>query len=1223
LNKSNFGISVILSSILCTCVDAQIMDIGTNFYRDYLDFAQNKGVFKPQDNPLTFVQRNGSNLVFNKIPDNSARNNKGNYTSLGRNFVVTATHVEERSNATDYNEKRGWFGNTMYEYLTRHSATPTSKIYNTETTYLRTNKYIVEGNIDPIDIPGLDLSPASRDDQDAAEAEVRKVEDYFKEIKNRGGANGNNIFAYQAGTGLLSLEKPRIDPVSGHRTGGYDTVIDKDDTDNQTLGGSLNDISVFNSATYKKRLPLLGQDHNLNGIYILASTNENFRNKLYIGDSGSGFFVYDTVKKKWVLVGVTSVASGEQNYASIVSARDFSDYKQAYENVVSGTNITDTELVANKDNILDNTNGSTITLNNDLNLGHGGIALNSGDMTLDTSNGSKIVKFAGFDIADGANLNLNAVSETSVHKIGKGSLVVNSSGNKVLRLGQGTVELKALNAFESIYLTSGRGLLKLGINENLSGKLFFGNGGGTLDLNGFNQAFHNISANANSAKIINSSTQRSTLTINGDSGKDTIVHASIDKNIDIKHSGQGKELAFDGGFDIDGSLMLENAKVTLQGHPRTHAIGDASILTQSAKDKITSAGLSEPSYMDLTRPSTLAQPDWEERNFNAREGIKLDSSELTIGKDAKVDSSITAKNSTINLSGNLAHYIDKFDGSNTYDDGLRYRQNIERGNLLVKDVSFKNKIVMDSDSMLRVGGTTTKVKELAINGKILAPTRDVVSGSGTLEVENLEVSGGHKMTIEPDSKVTKNLKIRNFSNENDPILDFKKVLTLGAGMRFDIDFETVLKDGMTPDKTYTLLSAQKIINNGAIFNNNQKIGDLFMTYAITDGKLTMKLSDKKGVNPALSPEAEQNNGVSSLGGRESRILNIIKSMPEYASADRETISRAVQKVDSDMREISDGSLKVSMRALENSNEMINSRLWHLTQLRATTDISQFKLAGLESDIMPSAMMAYEAAEAQRQRNNFWFNVNGGYFRDKESSGNTKLYGTNIGYDRSYDEFILGVSSGIGVAKFSGDNLKDSSKIYSFGTYGLFERDAHEIQGNLNFAFLNSKRNMSDSQKANVNGRGILSSTYYKYAIPVETSSVHSQSIKPVVALELSYNNIDGFKSNRYNQKDIDNFSASIGLGIEYVISSEQNAFTAQFLVKQNIYNSGNKSYVSFNNSNEYIDYQIDNNKLSYKLNLTADTKLDEKLSLSYQISTMVDNDKNYGISGGLKLEYKF
>ena len=1212
--KNNLSISLVLSSILCSCLDAQVMDIGTNFYRDYLDLAQNKGIFKATDAPLEFTQRNGTKFTFNKIPNNNARNNKGNFTALGRNFVVTANHTLLASAATNFNENRGWFGNTLYEYATNS----TQKLYGADTTYLRTSKYIVEGQIDPLDVPNLEISSQ---DQAKDEANAKKIEDRFSDIKNSGGASGENILAYEAGTGSLALERPKSDS-DGFAEVMSATEFEHQNIVNNALGASVNEIGVAYSAVYKSHYSSVSKP----GVYLFMTSNRGFRNRLLPGDSGSGFFVYDTVAQKWVLVGVLTGVEDNKNYASIVTARDFNDYKKEYENLVSGVNVLGSALVQNKDNIFSSANGSNITLNSNLDLGHGGIVVNSGDLTLNSTNGSKIAKFAGFDIAGGASLNLNVTSDTSVHKLGKGSLIVSSSGNKPLRLGEGVVELRALNAFDKIYLTSGRGLLRLGVNENLNDKIFFGNGGGALDLNGFDQTFDNISANSSDAKITNENPQRATLAINGESGKDTIFHASIDKNIELKHSGQGKELVFDGGFDIDGALSLENAKVTLQGHPKTHAIGDASVLTPLAKSKIAAAGLSEPAYMDLTRPSTLSQPDWDERKFSAKDGIKLKSSELTIGKDAKLNGDITAKNSVINLSGELTHYIDKFDGSNTYNDGLKYRQDIESKNLLVKDVKFDNKIVIDSDSLLRVGGGVTKLKELVINGKDTPLAKDVLLGDGKFEVENLEVSGAQKLSFEPDSLIKKSLKIKSFGSENEPVLDFKKVLTLGAGMKFDVDFTAALKGGMALDKTYTLVSAQSIINEGAIFNNEQKFGDLFMTYAINGGNIVMKLSDKKGENPSVSPNIVQER-VSKFSQRENKILSMLKGTPEFvqaiSSGDDEALRKLVQKADKEMKEISTSALKVSIKALQNSNELMNSRLFQVTQLRAKADISQFKLAGLESDIMPSAKMAYEAAEASRERNNFWANVNGAYFKDKISDGDLKFYGTNIGYDRGYDEFILGVSAGVSKAKFSSDILKDDAKIYSFGAYGLFERGPHEIQSNLNFAFISSKRSLDEAQKASIKGRGILSSNYYKYKISLSKSGEFEQSIKPLLALELGANGTDGFKNDRYDQKSTNDFNVAVAAGVEYALNSDKNAFSVQFLVKQSVYNSEDKSYVSLNNSNEYVDYKLDNNKLSYKLTLNSDTKLSENLVLSSQLSGMLDNDKNYGISGGLKIEYKF
>ncbi len=1215
--NNRFGISIVLASILCTCANSQVMDIGTNYYRDYLDFAKNKGVFAPQDAPLEFAQRNGDKFTFDKIPNSGARNNKGNFTSLGRNFVVTANHTLGAAAASNFNENRGWFGNTKYEYLTSHTATSTEKLYNSDTAYMRTTKYIVEGQIDPLDVPNLDISGTDRTKD---EANAKKIEDYIKDIKNSGGARGDNILAYQAGTGALGLEKPKPKTESD----GYNTVVSATEFEvqsivNQALGGSVNEISANYSAHYKTNLSSINRP----GVYMFMTSDRGFRNRLLPGDSGSGFFVYDTVAQKWVLVGVLSTVADNSNSASIVTMTDFNDYKKDYENAVAGSSVTDAQLVQNKDNILTAT--SDITLNSDLDLGHGGIVVKNGDVAIGGS--GKIKKLAGFDVASGASLNLNVASDTSIHKIGKGSLVVNSSGNKGLRLGDGIVELKTANAFENIYVTSGRGLLRLGADDNLNNKIFFGNGGGKLDLNGFNQTFSNVSANSNAAKITNLGTQRSTFTVSGESGKDTIFHASVDKNIDIKHDGQGRELVFDGGFDIDGSLTLNNAKVTLQGHPTAHATADASVLTQAVKDKIAAAGLTLPEYMDLTRPSTLSQPDWDKREFNAKEGINVNSSELTIGKEANVNGEIKAANSVINLSGELAHYIDKFDGSNTYDDGLKYRQNVEKGNLLVKDVSFKNKIVMDSDSMLKVGGTTTKLRELVVNGKNTAPNRSIAAGSGKLEVEDLEVSGANKLTFDPDTTVTKNLKIKDFGNANEPILDFKKVLTLGAGMKFNIDFTAALKGQMTADKTYTLVSATNIVNKGAIFNMEQKINDLFTTYTIKDGKILMSLSDQQAPNPQVSPGVEQGLKIAEFSERQNKILNMLKNTPEYENAiqsgDMETIKRMALKAESDMKEISASSLKISVKALQNNNELINSRLSRIMQLRAKADISQFSLAGLESDFKPTAAMAYEAAEADRLRNNFWANVNGAYFKDKDSGGDLKFYGTNIGYDRSYDEFILGTSAGVSKAKFSSGAMSDDAKIYSFGAYGFFERDAHEIQSNLNLAFVNSKRSLNDSQKASVRSTGVLSSNYYKYKISLGSNGEYAQAIKPVLALEFGANGVKGFKNDIYDQKDINDFNVALGVGLEYVLNSDKNAFAAQFLVKQNVYNSDDKSYVSLNNSNEYVDYKLDNNKLVYKLNLSASTEFSKNFAVSYQLSGMLDNDRSYGVSGGVKLEYKF
>ena len=322
MKKNTFSTSIILSSILCTCIDAQVMDIGTNFYRDYLDFAQNKGVFTTQDIPLEFTQKDGTKFRFSGILNNSARNNKGNFTALGRNFVVTANHTLDAALASNFSQDRGWFGNTLYEYLISQTPTSTQKLYNSDTTYARVDKYIVEGQIDPLNVPNLEISGASRE-QD--EANAKKIENYIKEIKNNSGTSGENIFAYQAGTGLLGFEKPKSD------SDGFESVMSATEFENQnivnkTLAGSVNEISINYSANYKTNI--LGTSIQSPGVYLFMTSAREFRNRLLPGDSGSGFFVYDAVAKKWVLVGVLTAVADSANHASIVTMADFKDYKK-------------------------------------------------------------------------------------------------------------------------------------------------------------------------------------------------------------------------------------------------------------------------------------------------------------------------------------------------------------------------------------------------------------------------------------------------------------------------------------------------------------------------------------------------------------------------------------------------------------------------------------------------------------------------------------------------------------------------------------------------------------------------------------------------------------------------------------------------------------------------------------------------------------------------------
>lgn len=336
-----------------------------------------------------------------------------------------------------------------------------------------------------------------------------------------------------------------------------------------------------------------------------------------------------------------------------------------------------------------------------------------------------------------------------------------------------------------MYLTSGRGTLELVngkaqafgavkdpsqldstlqnhfiLNQEHRDKLgiYFGNGGGNLDLKGNSLTLNAISSNDARANIINTDENNtSTMTIEGygygkdknktQSKADTIIHASFGQSTDSKkdnsstngnlnlvYKGDEKAatdenkaaLVFDGNVNAKG-LEATNGKVVLQGHPTTHAyIRNVNITatqygTTGQKNFLElvkgAEGSKLPDWMDLSRPSTLEQPDWDHRVFKIGK-INLQSSRLDIGREATLEGSITADSSSaINFGGDIYHYIDKKDGENTTGNGFEYQQEAEKQKLKTETQKIANQTIHFKGS-IDANGTTINSSIYDFNAKL-------------------------------------------------------------------------------------------------------------------------------------------------------------------------------------------------------------------------------------------------------------------------------------------------------------------------------------------------------------------------------------------------------------------------------------------------------------------------------------------------------------------------
>ncbi|KAA8708520.1 S6 family peptidase [Helicobacter canis] len=802
-------ISIALSALLLAQADAQIIHADKFFYRDFLDLGQNKGAFAAgaQGVVIESAKQPGASMRFEApIIDQSARSNNGNSTSLGRNFVITATHVvgssgsssDSLANASNV-EIRRW-GQTSYTINTDNK----SQNQGFDVSFARFNKYIVEGETEIFDA-GLESDQgitASKPNPTKEAENLKKLKEYLQKQKDSNG----NLIVFQAGSGRLSLFNA---PGGGFKEAGIAAITG-------TRGGSLSGAIDFEKITYQNSKA--NQNVDARGLQIVERTDLTWVNAISPGDSGSGFYIYDKTKQKWLLLGVTAQADfvgGGTSAIAVATKKDFEKFKESNEQNIdlmglhtwtfdgSGfQNGSWTGKQQNKDIVF--SNGGSIEVQKDIRLldsgqtggfvfkaGNGANASSPTTYKITSKNG-QLYGFdgAGLDIEENVKVEWglgfikgNGTGDKrgvndALHKVGKGTLVITTKYDTppddgkygYLRVGDGKVVFDTESqAFNGVYLTSGRGTLELVngkaqafgavkdpsqldstlpnhfiLNQEHRDKLgiYFGNGGGNLDLKGNSLTLNAISSNDARANIINTDEKNtSTMTIEGlgydkdkkktSSKADTIIHASFgqstdskkdnadkNNNINLVYKGDEKAatdenkaaLVFDGNVNAKG-LQVDSGKVVLQGHPTTHAyIRDQNITTNLGTQNflklvIKAEGSKLPDWMDLSRPSTLEQPDWDHRVFKIGK-IDLQSSRLDVGREATLEGNITADSSSaINFGGDIDHYIDKKDGENTTGNGFEYQQEVEKKKLKEATQKLANQTIHFKGSIDATGTT--------------------------------------------------------------------------------------------------------------------------------------------------------------------------------------------------------------------------------------------------------------------------------------------------------------------------------------------------------------------------------------------------------------------------------------------------------------------------------------------------------------------------------------
>ncbi len=227
---------------------ASQMDISNFYIRDYMDFAQNKGIFQAGATNIEIVKKDGSTLKLPEVPfpDFSPVANKGSTTSIGGAYSITATHNTKNHHSV---ATQNW-GNSTYKQTDWNTSHPDFAVS-------RLDKFVVE-------------TRGATEGADISLSKQQALERYGVNYKGE-----KKLIAFRAGSGVVSVKK------NGR-------------------------ITPFNEVSYKPEM-LNGSFVHIDdwsGWLILTNNQfDEFNNIASQGDSGSALFVYDNQKKKWVVAG--------------------------------------------------------------------------------------------------------------------------------------------------------------------------------------------------------------------------------------------------------------------------------------------------------------------------------------------------------------------------------------------------------------------------------------------------------------------------------------------------------------------------------------------------------------------------------------------------------------------------------------------------------------------------------------------------------------------------------------------------------------------------------------------------------------------------------------------------------------------------------------------------------------------------------------------------------
>ena len=315
----------------------------------------------------------------------------------------------------------------------------------------------------------------------------------------------------------------------------------------------------------------------------------------------------------------------------------------------------------------------------------------------------------------------------------------------------------------------------------------------------------------------------------------------------------------------------------------------------------------------------------------------------------------------------------------------------------------------------------------------------------------------------------------------------------------------------------------------------------------------------------------------------------------------------------------------------NTNLATNTRLAKLSNpyngnlalAYAVKNMAGEKFADNGSDALSSVVKEY--TNRYNYDNNLWGNVFGGKAKVKDAA-NTDVYGFTLGYDKAFDNTIVGGFFTLAKAQSDGNNVKNDADNYSFGVYTRSYFGQNELDSKFAYGF--AKNTLKTKTSLIGDNEGKYDSKYFDIALDYGYvfDIGNAKFVKPIFGLEYTNLKNDSFTAGgpvelNFAKTSVKTLNAK--LGAEFRAYTEKgDYFYVTPGIERELSKSADDSVLNFAGSRN-VTFDADKKKYTYAtLKTGAEFKITDSLSTNINFGVKA-RSKNQFYNGTLGLSYKF